>query len=224
MNATFDEYDDAYVPGTDKVTTYYAEVNTYNSRQYIGLKSNVDANADGLRDGYKKDLNVVFTAKLLDVNNSTWGYKKVYQFRVMSPILEGIAIAANNLVEVSATGKTKITGEDIWAKTYNGDVEYGIFKTTALNTGGSAYESVWSRMDITEVEFSTGNKNIFEVTTAQPTKPEFDTTTGEISKASYIEVEGVAAGTAKLNVAVTDIWGYTLSSQVDIQTTVNTGN
>ena len=176
---------------------------------------------DGIRDGYKKDLNVKFTAKLLGVTNSTWGYEKVYKFRVMSPILEGLAIAKNNLVEVSATGKTQITGEDIWAKTYNGDVEYGIFQTTVKD--GTTYKAAWTRNDIVNVKFSTGNQNIFEVTTAVPTEPEFETD-GTITKASYIEVEGVAAGTAKLNVAIKDIWGYTLNSQVDIKTTVNAGN
>ena len=176
---------------------------------------------DGIRDGYKKDLNVKFTAKFLGVTNSTWGYEKVYKFRVMSPILEGLAIAKNNLVEVSATGKTQITGEDIWAKTYNGDVEYGIFQTTVKD--GTTYKAAWTRNDIVNVKFSTGNQNIFEVTTAVPTEPEFETD-GTITKASYIEVEGVAAGTAKLNVAIKDIWGYTLNSQVDIKTTVNAGN
>ena len=220
-DAMFAAKNDVYVPGTDKVTANYAVVDNTTQRQYIQLNE-TDANNDGLYDGYKKDLNVVFTAKLLGVTNSTWGYKKAYQFRVMSPILEGIAIAKNNMVEVSATGKTQITGEDIWAKTYNGDVNYGIFKTTVKD--GNAYVVNWSRNDIAKVEFSTGNKNIFEVTTAQPTAPEFKSETGEITKASFIEVEGVAAGEAKLNVAVTDIWGYILKSQVDIKATVNTGN
>ena len=220
-DAVFAVKNDVYVPGTDKTTSNYAVVDNTVARQYIQLNE-TDANNDGLYDGYKKDLNVVFTAKLLGVTNSTWCYKKAYQFRVMSPILEGTALAKNNMVEVSATGKTQITGEDIWAKTYNGDVTYGIFKTTVKNA--NAYVANWSRNDISKVEFTTGNKNIFEVTTAQPTAPEFKTETGEITKASFIEVEGVAAGEAKLNVAVTDIWGYTLKSQVDIKATVNTGN
>ena len=49
---------------------------------------------NGSRDvaGYKKDLNVKFTGAYLDVTgDDSWKYAKTYQFRVMSPILEGEA-------------------------------------------------------------------------------------------------------------------------------------
>lgn len=131
----------------------------------------------------------------------------------MSPILEGEAIAANNLVEVSATGRTKLYKEDIWAKTYNNDVKYDIFRKA---------KGTWYRDDIKNVTFSSGNVNVFEVTVATPTDPVAATATSE-AVPSYIEVEGVSENTSKLNVAIQDIWGYTLEDQVDIKTTLNLG-
>ena len=209
------------VAGTDKKTSQLATVYNVGGLSgrsgCIGL-TNTDSNSDGIRDGYKKDLNVKFTANYLDVNDASYKYEHTYQFRVMSPILEGVAVAANNLVEVSATGKTKIYKEDIWAKTYNGDVKYDIFKE--FDAEGHV---VWTRNDIKKVEFSTGNPNVFEVTVATPMDPIAATAT-TAAVPSYVEVEGVSANTAKLNVAITDIWGYTLKSQVDIKTTLNTGN
>ena len=185
-------------------------------RSYVELK---DVTIGGVtaKHGYKKDLNVSFTGHYLDVNEDSWKYSKSYQFRVMSPILEGEAIAANNMVEVSATGRTKLYKEDVWAKTYNNDVKYDIFAK-----GGTTAAPVWYRDDIKHVTFSTGNKNVFEVTVKTPTVPVAATaTTAAVD--SYIEVEGVTENTAKLNVAVDDIWGYTLNSSVDIKTTLNTG-
>ena len=96
-----------------------------------------------------------------------------------------------------ATGRTKLYKEDIWAKTYNNDVKYDIFRKSA---------GKWYRDDIKDVIF---------------------TSTGSVAEGnfvdSYIEVEGVTENTAKLNVAIEDIWGYTLKDQVDIKTTLNLG-
>ena len=64
--------------------------------------------------------------------------------------------------------------------------------------------------------------NVFEVTVATPTDPVAATAATE-AVPSYIEVEGVSENTSKLNVAVDDIWGYTLKSSVAIQTTLNVG-
>lgn len=48
--------------------------------------------------GYKKDLNVKFTGAYLDVTgDDSWKYAKTYQFRVMSPILEGEVQLENGL-------------------------------------------------------------------------------------------------------------------------------
>ena len=209
---------------TNKVTSYFATVSTATKattvRPYVQLIE--DTNGDSNRDmaGYKKNLNVAFTGHYLDVAEDSWKYSQNYQFRVMSPILEGEAVAANKVVEVSATGKTQIFKESIWAKTYNNDVKYNIFKTFVETTNNVS----WYREDIKNVTFSTGNKNVFEVTIATPTDPQkANTATGAKAVDSYIEVEGKSENTAKLNVAVDDIWGYTLNSSVDIKTTLNTG-
>lgn len=112
-----------------------------------------------------------------------------------------------------ATGRTKLYKEDIWAKTYNNDVKYDIFRKSA---------GKWYRDDIKDVIFTSGNPNVFEVTIGTPKDP-----TGSVAEGnfvdSYIEVEGVTENTAKLNVAIEDIWGYTLKDQVDIKTTLNLG-
>ena len=203
------------VEGTDKKSNYFATVNTSSQftaqpdRWYVDLTSTVDDDNNGIRDGYKKDLIINFTGNYLDVRDDSYKYTDTYKFRVMSPILEGEAIAANNLVQVSATGRTRIYKEDIWAKTYNNDVKYDIFKKDDAGN--------WYRDDIKDVTFSSGNVNVFEMTVATPTDVQNAGTDQEID--SYIEVEGVSENTAKLNVAIEDIWGYTLEDQVDIQTT-----
>ena len=168
--------------------------------------------------GYKQNLIVKFTGQYLGITESSYKYEATYQYCIMSPILEGEAVAANNLIKVSATGKTKIYKENIWAKTYNNDVKYDIFAK-----GGTTGNKEWYREDIKKVVFSSGNVNVFEVTVDTPTVPVAATTTTE-AVPSYIEVEGLSENTAKLNVAVTDIWGYTLNSSVNIQTTLNIGN
>ena len=216
---TFTEGEGAVVDANNKTTAELAKVSTATNgtetRSYVEL--NADFNGDGMYDGYKKDLNVKFAGHYLDVNDDSYKYEHTYQFRIMSPILEGVAIAANNLVEVSATGRTKLYKEDIWAKTYNNDVKYDIFAKGETNNA-----PVWYRDDIKNVTFSTDNKNVFEVTVANPTVPVAATAT-TAAVPSYIEVEGVSENTSKLNVEVEDIWGYTLKDQVDIKTTLNLG-
>ena len=210
------------VEGTDKKTDYFAKQIDQSTqfgsqaRDFIELK--VDTDNDGKDDyaGYKKDLIVNFTGHYLSVNDDSYKYTDTYKFRVMSPILEGEALAKNNLVQVSATGRTRIHKEDIWAKTYNNDVKYNIFRTV-----DESNNDVWYRDDIKNVTFSSGNVNVFEMTVATPTDVQHPGTDKEID--SYIEVEGVSENTAKLKVAVEDIWGYTLQDEVDIQTTLNLG-
>ena len=93
-------------------------------------------------------------------------------------------------------------------------MKYDIFKKD--NAGN------WYRDDIKDVTFSTGNRNVFQMTVATPTAT-FSKPTEKDFVDSYIEVEGVSENTAKLNVAIEDIWGYTLEDQVDIKTTLNLG-
>ena len=203
------------VSTTDKLvnnqpSSIYASVGDNSTRRYIELTAK---DSYGNYIGYKQDLNVIFSDNYLGVDDDSYKYEHTYKFRIMSPILEGEAIAANNLVEVSATGRTKLYKEDIWAKTYNNDVKYDIFRKSA---------DKWYRDDIKNVTFSTANKNVFEVTVAKPTDPK-PASGSTAAVPSYIEVEGVSENTSKLNVAVEDIWGYTLKDQVDIKTTLNLG-
>ena len=203
------------VSTTDKLvnnqsSSAYASVDDNSTRRYIELTAK-DSNGNYI--GYKQDLNVIFSDNYLGVNDDSYKYEHTYKFRIMSPILEGEAIAANNLVEVSATGRTKLYKEDIWAKTYNNDVKYDIFRKS---------DNEWYRDDIKDVTFSTANKNVFEVTVANPTDPK-PASGSTAAVPSYIEVEGVSENTSKLNVEVEDIWGYTLKDQVDIKTTLNLG-
>ena len=209
------------ISGSEKssafATSEYIKTET-SGRPRAAIKLNErDNDRNGVIDGYKKDLIVNFNGYYLDVQDDSYKYTDTYKFRVMSPILEGEAIAANNLVQINATGRTKLYKEDIWAKTYNNDEVYNIFAK-----GGTNAAPEWYRADIENVTFDTANKNVFEVTVATPTVPVKDGS-GKVTEDSYIEVEGVSANTSKLNIAVEDIWGYTLQDQVDIQTTVNLG-
>ena len=100
--------------------------------------------------------------------------------------------------------KLKIYREDIWAKTYNNDVKYDIFKNT----------NKWSRDDIRNVKFA-GNVNVFQMVIDTPTDQVI--TGGKVTTDSTLEkLERYSENTAKLKVAITDIWGYTLNSSVDI--------
>ena len=223
MSATykFDVDNIVKISGSEKsdafaTPEYFTTETSGRPRAAIQLKER-DKDSNGIIDGYKKDLIVNFSGFYLDVQDDSYKYTDTYKFRVMSPILEGEAIAANNLVQVNATGRTKLYKEDIWAKTYNNDEVYNIFAKGGTNTTPE-----WYRADINNVTFGTANKNVFEVTVATPTAPAKDAS-GKVTEDSYIEVEGVSANTSKLNIAVEDIWGYTLQDQVDIQTTVNLG-
>ena len=215
----------AYDKNTDALATISSATVNNVKRHYVELKD-VDVNGDGVSmDGYKKNLNVKFTGHYLNVQDDSYKYEATYQFCVMSPIKEGKLFADNNLVKVSATGKTQITAKNVWAQTYNGEVTYGIFRTTEKDATTSSYKAAWARPDIKTVTFSSSNKNIFEMVEgkATPLDPEFKTD-GTITKASYIEVEGVAAGKAKLNANILDIWGYSLVDSVEVEATVSPAN
>ena len=207
----------------NKKSSELATINSANNDPEIVLSvTNTDPNT-GYPLGYKQNLIVKFEGNYLGIAEPSYKYEATYKYCVMSPIKEGQLIADGSLVKVSATGKTQITAANVWAKTYNGEVKYELFRVTEKNTTGS-YESAWYRPDIKSVTFSSSNKNIFEMVQATPTDPEFDTANGKISKDSYIEVEGVAAGKAKLNADVLDIWGYSLKDAVDIEATVTPAN
>lgn len=186
---------------------------TQTDRWFVQLKD-VDSDNNDILDGYKKDLIVNFTGNYLDVKDDSYKYTHTYKFRVMSPILEGRAYAANDLLVVSATGRTRLHKEDIWAKTNNDEVQYNIFRTVTED----GTKNVWYRDDIANVTFSSGNTNVFVMTQATPSDVQYPGTNKEID--SYIEVEGLNnPQTTTLNVAIEDIWGYTLEDQVNIQTT-----
>lgn len=206
---------------TKVVNNYTSEglaniTNGSDAKAKITLDANV-ADSKGYPVGYKQNLIVKFSGNYLGITESSYKYEATYQYCIMSPILEGEAVAANNLIKVSATGKTKIYKENIWAKTYNNDVKYDIFAT-----GGTEKDPEWSREDIASVEFESGNKNVFVMTESVPTIPK-DATTLTEAIPSYIEVEGLTPNTSTLKVAVKDIWGYTLESSVAIETTLNVG-
>ncbi len=207
------------VEGTDKKSDYYGTVNTSTrfsqvaNRYYVEI-TNKDEDNNDILDGYKKDLLVNFTGNYLDVVDDSYKYTHTYKFRVMSPILEGRAYAANDLLVVSATGRTRLHKEDIWAKTNNDEVQYNIFRTVTED----GTKNVWYRDDIANVTFSSGNTNVFVMTQATPSDVQNPGKSNEID--SYIEVEGLNnPQTTTLNVAIEDIWGYTLEDQVNIQTT-----
>ena len=199
-----------------------AAYNTTATTSCAVTKTNANYVAITLRNAYAGDA----YGKALTVNVMNPTYVGVYKYdntsfkiKVLSPIKEGKFVTNGNAISLTSTGTTVITAEDVWATTVNDAVKYDLFKTAIKQTTGGYVGTGWKRQDIKGVKFSSdGIKFIVETAKGEPTAAVVDATTGAIKEASSISLRAVGnkGDRSKLTIQVTDIWGYTISKDVDV--------
>ena len=187
----------------------------------------VDGNT-GLQKGYKQELIVnVTAAKFAGV----WDYGTTtdvdysFKIKVMSPLYEGKIEATDQVVIIPATDKNghEVNSSDIAGYTYN-NILYSIFpdaKAAVNDYDGLAY----TRKEIMKVEFKSLDENVFtSAISANPYTPEA-TANGVTTPAKdgYVVVipKNLAQTTdAKLQVTLTDAWGYKKVAEIPVRVTV----
>ena len=199
-----------------------AAYNTTATTSCAVTTTNANYVAITLRNAYAADA----YGKALTVKVVNPTYVNVYKYdntsfkiKVLSPIKEGKFVTNGNAISLTSTGTTVITAEDVWATTVNDAVKYDLFKTAIKQTDGKYNGKGWKRQDIKGVKFSSdGIKFIVETANGIPTDAVVDATTGEIKEASSVSLRAVGnkGDRSKLTIQVTDIWGYTISKEVDV--------
>ncbi|WP_288151331.1 PL29 family lyase N-terminal domain-containing protein, partial [Phocaeicola sartorii] len=140
--------------------------------------------------------------------------ENAFALDVMSPIKEGsVNPATGTAISVVATaeGTAKLKESDFKAETYAG-VAYHIFKDVKFVSGtATEYASKY----IKTVGFTSANVNVFTV----EAEGNAATTDGKVVTEGYVTITPKNAGyetTEKVNVKVTDIWGYELAAPVNV--------
>ena len=199
---------------------------TLNDVTTTGSVNIVDANT-GLQKGYKQELIVNVSAKFAGV----WDYGTTndvdysFKIKVMSPLYEGKIEATDQVVIIPATDKNghEVNSSDIAGYTYN-NILYSIFpdaKAADNDYDGLAY----TRKEIMKVEFKSLDENVFtSAISANPYTPEA-TANGVTTPAKdgYVVVtpKNLAQTTdAKLQVTLTDAWGYKKVAEIPVRVTV----
>lgn len=176
--------------------------------------ANILPNGDGTQAGYKQELIVnVTNAKYLgkyayaaDANTINYTFK----IKVMSPLFEGKIVAATgSKIEIPATavnGKM-ITNKDFTGYTYNNQ-NYSVLPDKI----GQA----WTRPEVAKVAYSSSDTNIF--TAAAEATDAANNADGVLVPGSLKVTPANLAATAsaKLEVLLTDVWGYKLNQSIDV--------
>ena len=172
---------------------------------------------DGSQKAYHTPINIVIAeAKYLGIYayGETERAANAFKLDVMSPIEQGTVAAANTTgISVVATseGVAKLYEKDFKAATYAG-VAYKIFKDK-FTTGNTATD--YSSPYIADVTFESANENVFTVAKNGVPAEKAGTKVTE----GYVEVTPKNAGydtTEKMNVTVSDIWGYTKKASINV--------
>ena len=175
------------------------------------------AAADGSQKAYHTPISIVISeAKYLGIYayGETERAANAFKLDVMSPIEQGTVAAANATgISVVATseGVAKLYEKDFKAATYAG-VAYKIFKDK-FTTGNTATD--YSSPYIAGVTFESDNENAFTVAKNGVPAEKAGTKVTE----GYVEVTPKNAGyetTEKMNVTVSDIWGYTKKASINV--------
>ena len=195
----------------NSTTTTQIVVNSTNANNVAITLTNADK-----AKSYGKEL-------IVNLTNAT--YCNVYKYdntsfkiKLLSPIKEGNYVANGGAVKITSTGTTVVTAEDVWATTANANVKYDLFKTAVKNTSSGKFESAWARKDLYEVIFSSDRIKFVVEGDGKPCEAQVNATTGAINTPSSISLRasGNPGDRSKLQIDVTDIWGYTLSEKVDV--------
>lgn len=185
---------------------------------------NKDGDRNGLELGYGKELIVNATA----VDYEGWKYtddsgKYTFKIKVMSPIYEGSVNAIKTAVEIPATSVEgyKVGNKDIEGKTYN-NIAYKVLQDKVAD---------WTRPEIAKVEAKTDNKRVVNIANEAGTISENwveavagkNSSDGKTFYEGYINVkpENIENTTeTKINVKVTDVWGYAKVNPINVKVTV----
>ena len=203
------------------------------SETYVTLTGN-RANGTGLNLGYGEVLTLHVTGKYAGY----WAYPVgqntfTFKVKVLSPIYEGqVTPKEGNVVTIPAT---KLSGyefgnNDITGYTYNSAISYNVLPENATTV------PVWSRKEIANVTAESSNTRIFKI--AENTGGWADSkfnqlfpayTTGSGNNAVHhdgyfkLEAQQIPATVTDeaIDITVTDIWGYSKTSTVPVQITVD---
>ena len=188
----------------------------------------------GRQKGYGQELTVTATDATYGSadENKGWKYadkngEYTFKMKLVSPIYEGKVVATNDVITISTTDQAgyKITNKDIMGYAYNSEVEYDVLPTVY---GASA--STWKRDDIAKVTAESKNDKVLQIANdgnvykMEEIKDKDGKVTGYtdaylLAMPQQIDKEAET----NIDVTVTDVWGYTKTSQVPVKVTITKG-
>ena len=196
---------------------------------YITLTGET-ADGTGLHAGYGEELTLHVTGKYAGY----WAYPKgqdtfTFKVKVMSPIYEGkVTPKEGNVVTIPAT---KLSGyqfgnNDITGYTYNSAISYNVLPDKVVSTGVD-----WNRTEIANVTAESSNTRIFKIGVNEKTGGQLFPATKvtsedkEVINGGYFKLEAQQVPSTvtdeSIDVTVTDIWGYSKTSTIPVQITVD---
>ncbi len=175
----------------------------------------------GIQKGYGQVLTFHITGKFANA----WAYPDgegfTFTAKILSPIFEGnVTPREGSVVEIPASDLDgyKFGNGVIIGNTYNTQVTYDVLPIWKDS------KSKFGRNDIKAVAAESGNERIFTIDKdPKPATP--DTKDGDktIKNDGYFEMHSQNApqsATTNVNITVTDIWGYSKTSEVPVHITV----
>ena len=192
------------------------------------------ADGTGLNAGYGEELTLHVTGKYAGY----WAYPTgqdtfTFKVKVMSPIYEGkVTPKEGNVVTIPATELNgyKFGNDDITGYTYNSAISYNVLPDKVVSTGVD-----WNRTEIANVEAESSNTRIFKISinpkfAGQVYEQLFPATKvtsedKEVINGGYFKLEAQQVPSTvtdeSIDVTVTDIWGYSKTSTIPVQITVD---
>ena len=175
----------------------------------------------GLQKGYGQVLTFHITGKYANAWEYPEGEGFTFTAKILSPIYEGSVTPREGsqvVIPASDLEGYQFGNDVIIGNTYNTAVTYDvlpIWKNSA---------SVYSREDIKAVSAKSGNTNIFTIEST-PTAAQSPITSGNttVKRDGYFEMHSQnvpQTSTTTVEITVTDIWGYSKTSSVPVQITV----
>ena len=187
------------------------------------------ADGTGLNAGYGEELTLHVTGKYAGY----WAYPTgqdtfTFKVKVMSPIYEGkVTPKEGNVVTIPATELNgyKFGNDDITGYTYNSAISYNVLPDKFVSGGVD-----WTRTEIADVTAESSNTRIFKIgdngiggqlfPATQVTSDDKKVTVGGYFKLEAQQVPSTVTDES-INVTVTDIWGYSKTSTIPVQITVD---
>ena len=192
------------------------------------------ADGTGLNAGYGEELTLHVTGKYAGywaypANQNTFTFK----VKVLSPIYEGkVTPKEGNVVTIPATKLNgyKFGNNDITGYTYNSAISYNVLPESA-----TAARPIWSRKEIANVTAESSNTRIFKIginsvwvgSNYEQLFPAYTTGSGDnaVHHDGYFKLEAQQVPSTvtdeSIDVTVTDIWGYSKTSTIPVQITVD---